>query len=109
LVILATRAWLSAVQRGDSAALDSLSAPGEGLQAARHMESRGTAFVTAFASSTARIVVSTVASDSAFVEVRASHEFGGAPLAVVLWRGPTGWRVVQARDLRGECRAYAGE
>lgn len=97
--MLVTRAWLSAVQSRDSLAVDSLSAPGEGLEAAQHLESRGSAFIGLFAGPAAQVRVSSVQADSAFVEVRASSTKEPV-LGIVLARRSSGWGVASAAQFR---------
>jgi hypothetical protein len=98
-VQLVTRAWLSALDRGDSLAGDSLSAPSEGLQSARHLTGRGPSFVADYARPTSRVMVVAVRDDSAVVEVQANRNPRTA-LGVRLVRVAGRWRVLDAAPLR---------
>ena len=97
--IMTARSWLSAVQAGDSLAIDSLSVPTEGVNSAQYVLGAGPGFAARFTSPSSTYSVVRSDSDSAVVEVRASGDIRTA-IAVRLARQAARWKVVDAAQLR---------
>ena len=95
----AVRAWLTAADKGDSLKLDSLSADSLAILAVPALQRGSRAYFDTFVDGGARVHISAIEQDSAYVEASPSDPRRVA-LAIVLSHSARGWRVVNAAEFR---------